>query len=132
MAVLLSRPYAGYAAGTVVNLSTDIETNLIAQGAATASTQALTSPGPVTANVNFGICAIAAGQASIVITNNLVDANSIILSSVRQAVADTTLLRVERIVAAAGSFTIFGTAAATATTLVSWAVGLPYGQSIRN
>jgi hypothetical protein len=132
MAVLLSRNYAGYLSGTVVNLSTDVETNLINQGYATASTQALTSTGAVTANVNFGICAIAAGASSVVITNSLVDANSIVTASVRQAAADGTLLRVERIVPAAGSFTIYGTANATATTLISWAVGLPYGDSIRN
>lgn len=132
MAVLLSRPYAGYLSGTVVNLSTDTETSLINQGFATASTVASTTTGPVTANVNFGICAIAAGASSIVITNNLVDANSTVVASVRQAAADGTLLRVERIVPAAGSFTIYGTAAATATTLVTWAVALPYGETIRN
>jgi hypothetical protein len=132
MAVLLSKGYAGYLAGTVVNLSTDVETSLIAQGLATASTVASTTTGPVTANVNFGICAIAIGQSSIVITNSLVDANSIVTASVRQAAADGTLLRVERIVPAAGSFTIYGTAAATAITLVSWAVGLPYGETIKN
>lgn len=132
MAVLLSRAYGGYLAGAVANLSTDIESSLIAQGLATASTQALTTTGPVIANFNFGICAIAAGQSSIVITNSLVDANSVIVASVRQAAADGTLLRVDRVVPAAGSFTIYGTAAATATTLVGWAVGLPYAETIRN
>jgi hypothetical protein len=70
-------------------------------------------------------CAIAAGASSIIITNNKVDANSIVIAYVSQSAADTTLLRVERVLPAAGSFTIFGTANATATTLISWAIISP-------
>ena len=132
MAVLLSRPYVGYLAGTVVNLPTQIESSLIGQSLAVASTVASTTTGPVTANIQSGICAIAAGASSIVITNNLVDANSHVVAYVSQAAADGTLLRVERVVAAAGSFTIFGTANATATTLIAWQVINPAGQSISN
>ena len=122
MAVLLSKAYKGYLSGTVVNLPNSEETALIAQGLATASTVASTTTGAVTANVPQGICAIAAGSSSIVITNNLVNASSIITAYVSQASADGTLLRVERILAAAGSFTIYGTANATATTLIAWKV----------
>ena len=125
MAVLLNRAYEGYLAGTVVNLPTNVETALVAQGLASASTRASTTTGAVTANVMQGTAAIAAGAASIVITNNNVDANTIINAYVSQAAADGTLLRVERILPAAGSFTIYGTANATATTLISWSILSP-------
>lgn len=125
MAVLLNRSYEGYLAGTVVNLPTNIETALVAQGLASASTRASTSTGAVTYNGMQGTCAIAAGASSVVITTNKVDANSIVVAYVSQAAADGTLLRVERVLPAAGSFTIYGTANATATTLVSWAVLSP-------
>ena len=125
MAILLNSSgvgYKGYLAGTVVNLPASEEAAMIAQGLATASTVASTTAGAVTANVMQGIAAVPAAAASIVITNNLVNASSIITAYVSQAVADTTFLRVERIVAAAGSFTIYGTAAATAATLIAWKV----------
>jgi hypothetical protein len=123
MAVLLgSKGYKGYLAGTVVNLTAGEESALVAQGLAAASTVASTTTGAVTANVYSGICAVAAAAVSIVITNELVNASSHITAYVSQAAADGTLLRVERIVAAAGSFTIYGTAAATATTLIAWKV----------
>lgn len=129
MAVLLgSKGYAGYLAGTVVSIDANTEAALIAQNLAVASTNASITTGAVTANVLQGICAIAAGSSSIVITNNLVNAFSQISAYVSQAAADGTLLRVERIVPAAGSFTIYGTANATATTLISWKVD-PMGQS---
>jgi hypothetical protein len=44
------------------------------------------------------------------------------MAVVAQTTADTTLLRVERVVPAAGSFTIYGTANATATTRIDWCV----------
>lgn len=123
MAVLLgTKGYKGYLAGTVVNLPATEEAALISQGLATASTVASTTTGAVTANVREGICAIAAGSSSIVITNSLVNASTKITAYVSQAAADGTLLRVERVVAAAGSFTIYGTANATATTLIAWFV----------
>ena len=121
MAVLLgSKGYKGYLAGTVVNLPASEEAALVAQGLAATSAVASTTTGAVTANVRSGICAIAAGASSIVITNELVNASTKINAYVSQASADGTLLRVERIVAAAGSFTIYGTANATATTLIAW------------
>jgi len=136
MAVLLNLAYEGYLAGTVVNLPTNVESSLIAQGRASASTRASTTTGAVTANVLQGTSAIAAGASSIVITNNKVDANSIVVAYVSQAAADSTLLRVERVLpagtvgGAVGSFTIYGTANATATTLISWAVLSPAGASV--
>jgi len=122
MAVLLSKSYKGYLSGTVVNLPASEESALVAQGLASASTVASTTTGAVTANVRSGICAVAAGASSIVITNELVNASTKVNAYVSQAAADGTLLRVERIVAAAGSFTIYGTANATATTLIAWYV----------
>lgn len=132
MAVILSRSYKGLLAGNTVSLSTDEESNLISQGYAATATLANITTGAYTNNSNSGVAAIAAGASSVVITNNLVDANSKIYAVVDQATADGTLLRVERIVPAAGSFTIYGTANATATTLIAWAILLPYGESIRN
>lgn len=120
MTVLLKAAYAGYLAGTTVELSTNVETALIAQGLASAALTANITTGPVTANVLQGTCAVAAGAASIVITNSLIDANTKVDAVVAQAAADGTFLRVERVVCAAGSATIYGTAAATATTLVDW------------
>lgn len=117
--VLLSRPYAGYASGTIVQLSTNEEAALIAQGFATTSAGPVTT-GAVTTTKTSGRVAIAAGSSSVVVTNANVDANSKIFAVVNQAAADGTLLRVERIVPAAGSFTIFGTANATATTTIDW------------
>lgn len=132
MAVLLSRGYQGYLAGTVCNLPTSIEQSLISQGLASASTVASTTTGAVTANMPTGICAIAAGASSIVITNNLVDASTPVWAAVCQAAADGTLLRVERVLSAAGSFTIYGTANATATTLIKWSILNPIGLTETN
>jgi hypothetical protein len=61
----------------------------------------------------------------------LVDANSHVTAKVAQAAADGTLLRVERVLCAAGSFTIFGTANATATTLIDWEIEPNSGMSQR-
>lgn len=122
MTIALVRPYAGAPAGTVLTLPASTEAALIAQGLATASTAASTSTGAQTINALSGLSAIPAGSSSVVVTNNMVTANSIVIAVVQQAAADGTLLRVERVVPAAGSFTIYGTANATATTLVGWVV----------
>ena len=61
--------------------------------------------------------------SSVVITHPWVTANSIVMAVVSQAAADGTLLRVERVVPAAGSFTIYGTANATAATTIAWVIG---------
>lgn len=131
MTVLLNRSYAGTPAGQVVSLTAELEAALIAQGLATASTRATTTTGAQTQNALQGTAAIAAGASSVVITNSLVDANSHVTAKVAQAAADGTLLRVERVVCAAGSFTIFGTANATATTLIDWEIVIQSGQSQR-
>lgn len=119
--ILLSRAYAGYASGTIVQLPTNTEAALIAQGWATTSAGPV-STGAVTTSMTSGRVAIAASSSSVVVTNPNVDANSKIFAVVNQASADGTLLRVERVVPAAGSFTIFGTANATATTSIDWTI----------
>jgi hypothetical protein len=132
MTVLLGRAYAGYPAGATVELSTDAESALIAQGLAASALATTVTTGAQTCNVPAGTAAIAAGASSVVITNNLVDANSKIFAVVGQAAADGTLLRVERIVPAAGSFTIYGTANATATTYIDWAIINYNSSAVRN
>ena len=127
MTVLLNRAYQGYVSGAIVALDASTEAALIAQGLAVTSAAAPTV-GAATANAVIGRCAIAAGSSSVVITNSLVTANSKIFAVVAQAAADGTLLRVERIVPAAGSFTIYGTANATATTVIDWSIIMPSGE----
>ena len=122
MTVLLNRAYGGYVSGAVVTLDAPTESALIAQGLASASTAASTTVGAATANTYTGLAASAAGASSVVVTNSLVNANTYVTAVVSQAAADGTLLRVERVVPAAGSFTIYGTANATATTLIRWAI----------
>ena len=131
MTVLLSKAYAGAPAGAILSFTSELEAALIAQGLATASTRANTTTGAQTSNTMQGTVAIAAGQSSVVVTNSLVDANSHVSAKVAQAAADGTLLRVERVVCAAGSFTIYGTANATATTLIDWEVEVNSGQTQR-
>lgn len=132
MTVLLNRAYAGYVAGATVMLPTNVEAALIAQGLASSALSTTITTGAATANVVSGRAAIAAGASSVVITNNLVDANSKVFAVVAQAAADGTLLRVERILCAAGSFTIYGTANATATTYVDWIVLVAPGLTVAN
>lgn len=122
MAVLLLKAYAGYPQGTTVELSNELETALIAQGLASTALITAVTTGAQTANVWSGTAAIAAGSSSVVITNSLITANSKVWAVVGQATADGTLLRVERVVPATGSVTIYGTANATATTLIDWAI----------
>src|SRR5688572_27979211 len=104
MTVLLNRAYGGSIAGAVVSYTSELESALIAQGLATASTRATTTTGAQTQNALQGTAAIAAGASSVVITNNLVDVNSHVTAVVAQASADGTLLRVERVVCGAGLF----------------------------
>ena len=59
--ILLSRAYAGYLAGTIVQLPASEEAALIAQGLATTSAGPVT-PGNVTTTKSMGRCGIAANQ----------------------------------------------------------------------
>ena len=122
MTVLLSRSYMGRNSGDTAQFGKTAEDTLIAAGLATTALDTALTTGAYTQNTQQGKAAIAAGQSSVVITNGLVDVNTKVISYVSQAAADTTLLRVERIVVGAGTFTIFGTANATATTVIAWSV----------
>lgn len=119
--ILLSRSYGGYAAGTIVQLPTTVETVLVSQGLGTTSAGPVT-PGAVTTTIPMGRVGIAAGASSVVVTNASITTESKVWACVAQAAADGTLLRVERILTAAGSFTIFGTANATAAVAIDWAI----------
>lgn len=131
MTVSLTKAYGGAAAGAIVSFTSELEAALIAQGLATASTRANTTTGAQALNTLQGTAAIPAGASSVVVTNSLVDANTHVDAKVAQAAADATLLRVERVLAAAGSFTIYGTANATATTLIDWEIMPASGQTQR-
>lgn len=131
MTVQLTRAYEGTPAGQVVSFTSELEAALIAQGFAVASTRASTTPGAQTQNTLQGTAACAIGASSIVVTNDNVDANSHVTAKVAQAAADGTALRVERVLCAAGSFTIYLTANATAVTLVDWEVIVNSGQTQR-
>jgi len=77
------------------------------------------TPGNVTQNVARGRAAFAAAASSVVVTNSQVAANSTVLVSLRGG--DATLTSV-RVTPAAGSFTVTGNAAATATTIFDYVV----------
>jgi hypothetical protein len=131
MTIALARTYAGITATTVVKLPSSIESALVAQGWAATSAAALTT-GNQTWNLSQGTVSVAIGAASVTVTNSMVDANSKVFAVVAQAAADGTFLRVERIVCAAGSFTIYGTATATAATTVDWSILNPDGMTKLN
>lgn len=76
--------------------------------------------GAVTINKPAGSVNIALGAASVVVTNSLVTANSVVL--VQLAFNDATLTSIKCVVSAAGSFTITGNANATAQTKVNFLV----------
>lgn len=123
MAVTLLRAYGGTPAGNVVEYTAELEAALVAQGLAT-SGGTITS-GAQTQNTWSGTAAVAIGASSVVITNSNIVANTKVWAVVAQAAADATALRVERVVPAAGSVTIHVTAAATAATIVDWAILTP-------
>lgn len=132
MTVTLSRPYQGTPAGTTITLPDSTEAALIAQGLAATAAKTATSTGAQSVTALSGTAAIAAGASSVVITNPLVTATSKVFAVVSQATADGTLLRVERVLPAAGSFTIYGTANATATTLIDWMVFNAFPSAVTN
>lgn len=75
--------------------------------------------GAVTINKACGQAILAAAATQVVVTNNLVTANSQILCTIAQNDATATI---KNVVAAAGSFTITATAAATANTAINFLV----------
>lgn len=130
MTVLLARPYGGYSAGQTIQVPTSLENSLVANGVGTVvstAAAAAVTPGALSTTLPAGRVTIAAGSSSVVVTCPAVDVNSKIFAVINQAAADGTLLRVERIVPAAGSFTIYGTANATAAVSIDWALLGPFG-----
>jgi hypothetical protein len=124
--ILLSRPYGGYTAGTIVQFSTTIEAALVAQGFGTVSAGPVT-PGAVTTNQPSGRVGIAAAGTSVVVTNPNITTESKFAAWLSNGTADTTALYITRIVPANGSVTFHLNAAATAAVAIDWAVLGPFG-----
>lgn len=78
------------------------------------------TPGAATINKPSGQVSIAAGASSVVVTNSLVSATSIVQPVLQ--FADATLTFIKTCVPGAGSFTITGNANATANTKVGFTV----------
>ena len=88
----------------------------------TASYQDATgTPGAATMNVTSGRAAIAGTASSVVITNSFVTATSVVSVTYEGATLDATMTSL-RVVAGAGSFTVYGNAAATGTVKFSFLV----------
>lgn len=130
MTIKFLRTYQGHLAGTIANLPAQLEAALIAQGIAQADNVANVIAGNMSANVQAGTAAIAAGANSVTITNSLITPASKVFAAVSQTAADGTLLRIERVVVAAGSVTLYGNANATAKTLVDWSIIPQPGMSL--
>lgn len=135
MTVLLNRAYAGFAAGTVVQLSAELEATLIAQNIASNSLLTLTAGaqsnllGSDFALIGIsGTVVIPAAAASVTIANPRINLGSKVFATISQAVADTTLTSVVRVLVvpgvlgAPGVLTIFGNAASTAAVAVSYLI----------
>lgn len=125
--ILLSRGYSGYAAGTIVQLSTQAEAALVAQGLATVSVGPVT-PGAVTTTEVAGRVGIAAAGASVVITNSRFTTESKFVAFLSNAAADGTALYITRITPANGSVTFTLNAAATAAVSIDWALLMISGE----
>lgn len=76
------------------------------------------TPGNVTTSRSRARVAIAAGQSSVTVTNSQVSATATVFAQIAQATADATLTHIVRAVCGAGSFTVYGNAAATAATVI--------------
>ena len=117
--ILLGKSYAGYAAGTIVQLPTQEEAALVAQGLASTSAGPVT-PGAVTTTKTVGRVGIAAAGTSVVVTNAAFTTESRFLAYLSNAAADGTALYITRITPAAGSVTFTLNAAATAAVAIDW------------
>lgn len=81
------------------------------------------TPGAATANTIAGLAKLKATEATLVITNSLVTADSVVYAVLAET--DATAFYVQYITPAAGSFTITFNAAATGNPKVRWAVLTP-------
>jgi hypothetical protein len=125
--ILLSKSYGGYASSTIVQLSTNKEAALIAQGVATTSAGPVT-PGAVTTTEIMGRVGIAAAGTSVVVTNAAFTTESRFSAYLSNAAADGTALYITRITPAAGSVTFTLNAAATAAVAIDWQLLLQQGE----
>lgn len=116
--ILLSRPYGGYASGTIVQLQTPVEAALIAQNFAVTSAGPVTA-GAVTTNQVSGRVGIAAAGSSVVITNPVFTTESKFVVNLSNAAADATATSL-RVTPAAGSVTISLNAASTGIVAIDW------------
>lgn len=117
--ILLARAYAGYLAGTIVQLPTSEEAALVPQGYGTVSAGPVT-PGAVTTSKTMGRVGIAAAGTSVVVTNPAFTTESRFSAFMSNAAADATAFDVVRVVPAAGSVTFHVNAAATAAVSIDW------------
>lgn len=124
--ILLSRPYAGYLAGTIVQLSTQAEAALIAQGFATTSAGPVTA-GAVTTSEVSGRVGIAAAGTSVVITNPRFTTESKFAVNLSNIAGDTTATGF-RVTPAAGSVTITLNAASTGIVALDWVLLMISGE----
>jgi hypothetical protein len=129
--ILLSRSYAGYAAGTIVQLPTNVEVALIAQGLASNSAGPVTA-GNVSTTAFMGRAGILAAGTQVVVSNPAFDAQSKFTAFLSNAAADGTALYITRIVPAAGQVTFILNAAATAAVAIDWALLGPQGGMTNN
>lgn len=129
--ILLSKPYGGYAAGTIVQLSTSVEAALVASGYGSVSAGPVT-PGAVSTTQPAGRVGIAATGTSVVVSNSEFTTESKFSAYLSNAAADGTALYITRITPAAGSVTFTLNAAATAAVAIDWALLGPYGGMTTN
>lgn len=125
--ILLSKAYKGYLAGTIVQLATQEEAALIAQGLGTTSAGPVT-PGAVTTSATVGRVGIAAAGTSVVVTNPAFTTESKFVAALSNAAADGTALYITRITPAAGSVTFTLNAGATAAVAIDWALLMVSGE----
>lgn len=124
--VSLSRPYAGYPAGRIVELPASTEAALIAAGGAVASAGPATA-GNATTTAWQGSVTFAAGFNLVVLTNAFIKPQSILFATIAQDTPDTTAQYVARVVCGDGFANIYTNASATAATMVDWAIINPTG-----
>jgi hypothetical protein len=125
--ILLSRPYAGYAAGTIVQLQTAVEAALVPQGFATTSAGPVT-PGAISTTETQGRVGIAAAGTSVVVSNPSFTTESKFAAYLSNAAADGTALYITRITPAAGSVTFTLNAGATAAVAIDWMLLMKSGE----
>ena len=126
--ILISKAYKGYLAGTVVQLATQEEAALVAQGFATVSAGPVTA-GNVTTVATSGRVGIAAAGQTVTITNASITTESKFNVNLSNATPDATATFIARVTPAAGSVTFGLNAAATGAVAIDWML-LPSSQGL--